>query len=726
MKLFQKSRKTPKAKIKQKSAINKKVIIPFILIFAGIGAYLLYKSFAATPILKGNDGEYVAITPSRMLDTQLGQGATYKLKVVGKNGVPASNVSAVVVNLTAASPTQTSYITAYPSGTSLPNASSLNFNAGISAIANQIVVKVGTDGSIDLFNSLGSVRAIVDVNGYFSTETGVNGSRLTVLNPTRIYETTLAPGADNVIQIAGVNGVPLNGATAVSVNITAADSSGDGFISVYPSGESRPGTSTLNYTARNYATANHIITKMGTDGKIRLYNEGASARVILDLSGFFGTEFAGSSLTQAGRFVPMNPTRLIDVQQSPGATSIHYMPQAVRSENISAVVLNITAASPSSNGYVSAYPSGQPRPFVSSLNYTNGTVATANQLIVPVGPDGAVYFYNDSGNTRIIVDISGYFIKSEEIKTPVTMIVSPSNVFNLKNKTFDMTISSLPGTEPLKINIVDLPQIDISMNATTAANQVSISCYNNDTQDCQFSNLPGIRFLAYTNFKKADFSYPLTSGKYTFEYVSYDSLPGFTGKRVVLSVVNPQGVKTQLLNASQSFIVASNTINFTNSKFSCSNPQYSKITIGNPIIDGKPVGVSSVNSAQTNLLRNNTCPGYVKTIYLATNSTWQFESGIATANRDSVKPTLTATWDSVNNVINLNVKDSGRVVYYDASSGQQNITSFANNLLNNSSSFSIPVNTSTGFKLGKQTISLSATDDSGNFGTISINVNVTK
>jgi hypothetical protein len=76
-------------------------------------------------------------------------------------------VSAVVMNVTVTSPTAAGYITAYPDGQSRPNASNLNFVPG-ETVPNLVVVPVGGDGSVMLFNgSLGRVNLVADIAGYF-------------------------------------------------------------------------------------------------------------------------------------------------------------------------------------------------------------------------------------------------------------------------------------------------------------------------------------------------------------------------------------------------------------------------------------------------------------------------------------------------------------------------------------------------------------------------------
>jgi hypothetical protein len=69
--------------------------------------------------------------------------------------------------------------------------------------------------------------------------------------------------------------------------------------------------------------------------------------------------------------------------------------------------LNITAVPHGSLGYLTAWPSGQAQPGVSTLNSSTGTV-TANAAIVPAGAGGAVSLYL-SDEADVILDVNGYF-----------------------------------------------------------------------------------------------------------------------------------------------------------------------------------------------------------------------------------------------------------------------------------------------------------------------------
>ena len=120
-------------------------------------------------------GFFHATAPTRVLDNRTGLGSyttpwtdnlTRPVAVSGVAGIPAG-ASAVVVNLTATNGTSGSLLTAYPSGSGLPNASNLLFGPG-QTIPNLVMVPVGPNGTIDIYNQLGNVDVIADIVGYYA------------------------------------------------------------------------------------------------------------------------------------------------------------------------------------------------------------------------------------------------------------------------------------------------------------------------------------------------------------------------------------------------------------------------------------------------------------------------------------------------------------------------------------------------------------------------------
>ncbi len=122
----------------------------------------------------GAGGGFHALAPFRVCNTALGgancakavigAGGETTVQMSGVDGVP-SRAQAVVFNLEV-HPSGTGYVTAYPDGTSRPQAASVTYANGV-VIANMVTVKLGTNGRIRLYNSAGSADAIVDLAGFY-------------------------------------------------------------------------------------------------------------------------------------------------------------------------------------------------------------------------------------------------------------------------------------------------------------------------------------------------------------------------------------------------------------------------------------------------------------------------------------------------------------------------------------------------------------------------------
>ena len=116
-------------------------------------------------------GTFVALAPSRVLDTRTSgavlAGGDVSLSILGKGGVPASGVSAVVMNTTVTETRSGGFLTVYPSSVALPTASNLNWGTG-TTIPNLVTVQTGADGVVKFHNgSQGSTQVIADTAGFY-------------------------------------------------------------------------------------------------------------------------------------------------------------------------------------------------------------------------------------------------------------------------------------------------------------------------------------------------------------------------------------------------------------------------------------------------------------------------------------------------------------------------------------------------------------------------------
>lgn len=262
-------------------------------------------------------GLYVPLTsPIRIADTRggsgqpdsgqpLGAGSTTALTVTGSDGVPVG-ASAVVLNLTAVSPSQAGYITVYPAGSSQPTASNLSFSAG-EQISNRVIAEVGTGGQVEIYNYTGTTNLLVDVDGYYTgTEIGTasNAGAFYTVSPQRIVDTrsglggsVLAAGGTATFQVAGEGGIPAEaetGPVAVAANVTAANpTTGPGYLTVYADGEPTPASSDVNWSTGGQVQPNFTVLGALSDsspnqGRVEVHNGSTgTVDVLIDVFGYF-------------------------------------------------------------------------------------------------------------------------------------------------------------------------------------------------------------------------------------------------------------------------------------------------------------------------------------------------------------------------------------------------------------------------------------------------------
>lgn len=242
---------------------------------------------------------FTGVTPTRVLDsrtttggwnTPLGQGDTRTLAVTGVAGVP-SDATGVVMNVTVTSGTKASYLRVWPAGAPQPITANLLFGAG-QTVPNLVVSKIGADGRVAFFNQLGSTHVVADVVGYYSDS--ITGGWFHPFSPTRIvddrtgvggYTTPWPQNASRAVPVAGVLGIP-GDAKAIVANVTATEGTSASYLTVYPTGGPPPNAANV-LLAKGQTIPNLTMVKLGTDGKVAIYNQLGSVSIIMDVAGYY-------------------------------------------------------------------------------------------------------------------------------------------------------------------------------------------------------------------------------------------------------------------------------------------------------------------------------------------------------------------------------------------------------------------------------------------------------
>jgi uncharacterized protein YkwD len=376
-------------------------------------------------------GLYNPQAPLRVLDTRtgspIGPGASINLQLGGTK-VPA-NATSVVLNVTATETTANGWLTVYPTGGQLPNASNLNWVAS-ETVANLVQVNLGTSGQITINNAAGYTHVIADLEGYYAPPGGSTAGGFTPLSPARVTDTrsgsgqlnaglTLHAGATLNVQITGQGGIPGTGVSAVVLNTTVTNTTSSSWLTAYPAGTSQPVSSNLNWTASS-TVANRVIVPVGAGGKLSFYNAGGSTDLIIDANGYF-TDSTASGSTNMG----VTPARILDTRNGTGGVigkvgagatitltvaGVGGVPAMVSSTPPTAVVINVTVthATTPNAGWLTIWPDQAAMPTESDLNFVSGQTVP-NLVVVKVPSTGKIQINNATGSTDVLVDVVGWF-----------------------------------------------------------------------------------------------------------------------------------------------------------------------------------------------------------------------------------------------------------------------------------------------------------------------------
>jgi hypothetical protein len=226
------------------------------------------------------------------------------------------------------------------------------------------------------------------------------------------YATPMAPGQARDVTVTGMGGVPDN-AGAVALNVTVTGTTAAGFLTIWPDGQGQPAASSLNWAA-GQTIANAVTARVGSGGRLTLYNQAGNTDVVIDVVGYYDA-------SPGDGFSPLVPTRIQDSRPGPqvvGPYSSRWEPGRTRDVVVAgvggvpagadAVVVNVTVTNATAGSYLTVWPAGQSRPAASSLNWAAGQTI-ANAVTMKVGAGGKVSVFNDAGFVDVIVDVIGFF-----------------------------------------------------------------------------------------------------------------------------------------------------------------------------------------------------------------------------------------------------------------------------------------------------------------------------
>ena len=293
--------------------------------------------FAAPSGSSSVPGLFHPISPLRVCDTRNGTGTACSGagsdNLLGANqwsrvvvsgcptGTPSCTASvptngtaaAVALNLTAVFGSAGTFLSVVPPNSSdqcptgYPAFSNLNVKAGYN-LPNRVIVPLGPEQDVCVYNNLGAINFILDVNGWFGNGSEASpGASYYAISPLRLCDTrggigyttectgdTLGAGATLTIPVAGVDGLPAAGGSsppvAVIANVTAVFGTAYTFFTLYPADVALPNASDLNVGSGQNTPNLSIValaTTGGSAGDLDLFNAQGSINAIVDIEGWF-------------------------------------------------------------------------------------------------------------------------------------------------------------------------------------------------------------------------------------------------------------------------------------------------------------------------------------------------------------------------------------------------------------------------------------------------------
>jgi hypothetical protein len=217
------------------------------------------------------------------------------------------------------------------------------------------------------------------------------------------------------VKVRAIPGVPAN-ASAVVLTVTAKDRFDARYVTVYPTGNTRPVVSNLNMVrGPGEVTANLVTVKVGDLDSVDIFQFNP-CDVIVDILGYYTPV---TSAVRGGRFVRLETAaRAIDTRQTFGYaasgsfTSVDLTDHVP--EDASSAVINLTATQSTGGGFFTALASTADEskiPETSSLNVVFPGDTRAASVIAPivtVGGRRRIKIYT-SRAAKLIVDVNGYY-----------------------------------------------------------------------------------------------------------------------------------------------------------------------------------------------------------------------------------------------------------------------------------------------------------------------------
>ena len=261
----------------------------------------------------------------------------------------------------------------------------------------------------------------------FISQLQTGGSSYVPIPPIRVLDTrpayniglsgTFKANVPRTFAVGGAFGIPAD-AIAVTGNVTIANQTAAGYLSVTPIAVVNPTSSTINFPLGD-TRANNLTVPLATNGKLAAVYKapaGKTSHVIVDITGYF---LAGN---EDATYSTLTPVRVLDTRPAYhiglSGTFKTAIPRKLQIAGVSgvpddatAITGNLTVVGQTKAGYLSITTTSVPNPTTSNLNFPLGDTR-ANGVSVPLNATGElwiVYKAAPGGTTHVVLDVTGYY-----------------------------------------------------------------------------------------------------------------------------------------------------------------------------------------------------------------------------------------------------------------------------------------------------------------------------
>lgn len=409
--------------------VKSRILAVLAVLVTALGAFATAPASQAAPAPGNDSGLYFPVTASRSWDTRtmgakqpFTAGQSFVLKTLGRNGLPASGVAAVTLNITVIRPTQSGYFIVYPSGSTRPGIPSFNYAVN-DLRASALTVPVDGTGGLTIY-STGTTHAVIDITGFYAKDNtvaasyGLGGGLLplaTNIVDTRKTGGALAPGETRRVYVSPAGSTPPT-LRAAALNVTVPSPGAAGYLQIWDGAAPATGTSAISFKGGELLAVNTAYVKLTTaadNSQSFVVRNGSTVpiHVVLDANAVYDTDIYDS------RFVVYGPARVMDTRVGRGvatklAASTNYeinLPASLKGVNTYAIVGNGYLVRPSVPTQLRFWDNeGGITPVVSVAGRAGETISNG----VLTGQNyqtGNIAVYNAYGTTDAVLDVVGRF-----------------------------------------------------------------------------------------------------------------------------------------------------------------------------------------------------------------------------------------------------------------------------------------------------------------------------